>query len=99
MQQLASTRSLLCLSSLLLCLSFHWAPHKKLDANVSNGIVCGRRKKKLEISQPIDRNKVLTLRTNPFDEPNTMTFVTSGVNHVRGWALKGDHLKGHSWTG
>ena len=60
---------------------------------------CGRRKKKLEISQPIDRNKVLTLRSNPFDEANTITFVTSGVNHIRGWALKGDQLKGHSWTG
>jgi hypothetical protein len=66
---------------------------------ISHEHVRGRRKKKLEVSQPIDRNKVLTVRSHPFDEANTITFVTSGVNHIRGWALKENQLKGHSWTG
>jgi len=60
--------------------------------------VC-RRKKKRIAAQPIDRNKVLTVRGNPYDDPNMVTFVSSGVNHLRGWCLKGDTLKGHSWTG
>ena len=58
-----------------------------------------RRKKKRIASQHIDRNKVLTIRGNPFDDPNVTTFVSSGVNHLRGWCVKGDTLKGHSWTG
>jgi hypothetical protein len=72
-----------------------------LTKYISQARACGfgRRKKKLEVSQPIDRNKVLTARSNPFDEANTVTFVTSGVNHIRGWALKENQLKGHSWTG
>lgn len=59
----------------------------------------GRRKKKQIATQHIDRNKVLTVRGNPHDDPNLSTFVSTGVNHLRGWCLKGNTLKGHSWTG
>ena len=59
----------------------------------------GRRKKKQIATQNIDRNKVLTVRGNPHDDPNLSTFVSTGVNHLRGWCLKGNTLKGHSWTG
>lgn len=69
------------------------------DATLSNLERLIRRKKKLHVAQQIDRNKILAVKNNPFDEATTMTFVTSGVNHIRGWSLKGDMLKGHSWTG
>ena len=58
-----------------------------------------RQKKKPIVVQQIDRSKILAMRSNPYDDANVTTFVTSGVNHIRGWALKDDSLKGHSWTG
>ena len=69
------------------------------DATLSNLERLIRRKRKLHVAQQIDRNKILAVKNNPYDEAATMTFVTSGVNHIRGWSLKDDVLKGHSWTG